>query len=94
MRIWLTRTSSTGFALRRSTSGLRLQAQNVQSRRQLGDAGRAEPAAQTRRSPRRPLLRTPEEFSNILLKVLPDGSAGQAARRRRVGLGAESFNID
>ncbi|OZI53653.1 efflux RND transporter permease subunit [Bordetella genomosp. 5] len=38
------------------------------------------------------LLRTPQEFENILLKVNPDGSQVRIRDVARVGLGAENYN--
>ena len=40
------------------------------------------------------LLRTPEEFGAILLKVLPDGSQVRLRDVARIELGAENFAID
>src|SRR5258705_15810 len=40
------------------------------------------------------LLRTPQEFGAILLKVLPDGSQVRLRDVARIELGPESFNVD
>ena len=40
------------------------------------------------------LLRTPEEFGDILLKVNPDGSQVRLRDVARIELGAENFNVD
>ncbi|UUM21263.1 efflux RND transporter permease subunit [Mycoavidus sp. SF9855] len=40
------------------------------------------------------LLRTPEQFRNVLLKVMPDGSQVRLRDVARIELGGESYNVD
>src|SRR5256885_1312200 len=71
----------------------------VQNKLQLsgGQLG-GTPAVQTQQLtaaiPEATLLRTPAQFENILLKVLPEGSQVRLRDVARVNLGAESFNVD
>jgi hydrophobe/amphiphile efflux-1 (HAE1) family protein len=95
MRIWLDSVKLTNFALTPLDVTAAIQSQNVQiSGGQLG--GTPAPATQQLNATitEATLLRTPEEFGAILLKVLPDGSQVRLRDVARVQLGAESFNVD
>ena len=95
MRIWLDPNKLNSFSLTPVDVTAALQSQNVQiSGGQLG--GTPAPAAQslTAAITEATLLRTPEEFGRILLKVGPDGSQVRLRDVARIALGAESFNVD
>ncbi|GGY36460.1 efflux RND transporter permease subunit [Pseudoduganella albidiflava] len=95
MRIWLDPVKLTGYALTPLDVNRAIQAQNVQiSGGQLGGspavAGQTLSATINQAS----LLRTPEEFRRILLKVQPDGSSVRIGDVARVALGPENYNVD
>ncbi|MBB3221112.1 efflux RND transporter permease subunit [Pseudoduganella umbonata] len=95
MRIWLDPVKLTGFALTPLDVNRAIQAQNVQiSGGQLGGspavAGQTLSATINQAS----LLRTPDEFRRILLKVQPDGSSVRIGDVARVALGPENYNVD
>ncbi|MBX5462528.1 MAG: efflux RND transporter permease subunit [Steroidobacteraceae bacterium] len=95
MRIWLDANKLNAMALTPLDVTSALDAQNVQvSAGQLG--GTPAPATQRMSATitEATLLRTPEEFGNILLKVNPDGSQVRLKDVARVELGAENFEID
>ena len=95
MRIWLDPTKLSSYALAPLDVTAAVQSQNVQvSGGQLG--GTPAPTTQQLNATitEATLLRTPEEFGAILLKVLPDGSQVRLRDVARVELGAESFNVD
>jgi len=95
MRIWLDPTKLSSYAFTPLDVTAAIQGQNVQvSGGQLG--GTPAPTAQQLNATitEATLLRTPEEFGAILLKVLPDGSQVRLRDVARVELGAESFNVD
>jgi multidrug efflux pump len=95
MRIWLDPNKLTSFALTPLDVTAALQAQNVQiSGGQLGGTPAVQNQQLNAAITEATLLRTPEEFNNILLKVLPDGSQVRLRDVARVNLGAESFNVD
>src|SRR6267143_1972224 len=95
MRIWLDPNKLNSFALTPLDVTAALQAQNVQiSGGQLGGTPAVRNQQLTAAITEATLLRTPEEFNNILLKVLPDGSQVRLRDVARVNLGAESFNVD
>jgi hydrophobe/amphiphile efflux-1 (HAE1) family protein len=95
MRVWLDPNKLTSFALTPLDVTAALQAQNVQiSGGQLGGTPAVQNQQLTAAITEATLLRTPEEFDNILLKVLPDGSQVRLRDVARVNLGAESFNVD
>jgi len=95
MRIWLDPNKLNSFALTPLDVTAALQAQNVQiSGGQLGGTPAVRNQQLTAAITEATLLRTPEEFNNILLKVLPDGSQVRLRDVARVALGAESFNVD
>src|SRR5712672_2672006 len=95
MRIWLDPNKLASFALTPLDVTAALQAQNVQiSGGQLGGTPAVQNQQLNAAITEATLLRTPEEFNNILLKVLPDGSQVRLRDVARVNLGAESFNVD
>src|ERR1700674_3523315 len=95
MRIWLDPNKLNSFALTPLDVTAALQAQNVQiSGGQLGGTPAVQNQQLNAAITESTLLRTPEQFDNILLKVLPDGSQVRLRDVARVNLGAESFNVD
>jgi hydrophobe/amphiphile efflux-1 (HAE1) family protein len=95
MRIWLDPNRLSGFALTPLDVTAALQAQNVQiSGGQLGGTPAVQNQQLNAAITEATLLRTPEQFGDILLKVLPDGSQVRLRDVARVNLGAESFNVD
>ncbi|TMH23306.1 MAG: multidrug efflux RND transporter permease subunit, partial [Betaproteobacteria bacterium] len=95
MRIWLDALKLTNYQLTPLDVTAAIQSQNVQvSGGQLG----ANPAPATQQLnatiTEATLLRTPQEFGAILLKVLPDGSQVRLRDVARIELGPESFNVD
>src|SRR3989449_3445235 len=95
MRIWLDPHKLNGFALTPPDVVAALQNQNVQvSGGQLG--GTPAPVTQQLNATitEATLLRTPAEFSDILLKVNADGSQVRLRDVARINLGAENFNVD
>jgi multidrug efflux pump len=95
MRIWLDPNKLNALALMPVDVTTALENQNVQiSGGQLG--GAPAPASQrlTASITEATLLRTPEEFGRVLLKVNPDGSQVRLSDVARIELGAEDFNID
>ena len=95
MRIWLDANKLNSFALTPVDITTAVQSQNVQiSGGQLG--GTPAPAGQrlTASITESTLLRTPEEFGRILLKVNPDGSQVLLRDVARIELGPENFNVD
>jgi hydrophobe/amphiphile efflux-1 (HAE1) family protein len=95
MRIWLDPNKLNGFALTPLDVTAALQAQNVQiSGGQLGGTPAVQNQQLNAAITEATLLRTPAQFDDILLKVLPDGSQVRLRDVARVALGAESFNVD
>src|SRR5882762_7063441 len=95
MRIWLDPNKLNSFALAPLDVTAALQAQNVQiSGGQLGGTPAVSNQQLNATITEATLLRTPEQFGAVLLKVMPDGSQVRLRDVARVGLGAESFNID
>ena len=95
MRIWLDPHKLNSYALTPLDVVTALQNQNVQvSAGQLG--GTPAPATQQLNATitEATLLRTPAEFSDILLKVSADGSQVRLREVARISLGAENFNVD
>ena len=95
MRIWLDALKLTNYQLTPLDVTAAIQSQNVQvSGGQLG----ANPAPATQQLnatiTEATLLRTPQDFGAILLKVLPDGSQVRLRDVARIELGPESFNVD
>ena len=95
MRIWLDPVKLTSYALTPLDVNQAIQTQNVQiSGGQLGGspsiAGQALSATITQAT----LLRTPEQFGRILLKVQPDGARVRLGDVARIALGPENYNVD
>jgi multidrug efflux pump len=95
MRIWLDPNKLNNYGLTPVDVGNALQAQNVQiAGGQLGGApaaGEQQFSATIRAAT---LLRTPRQFEDVLLKVLPDGAQVRLRDVARVVRGAENYNID
>jgi hydrophobe/amphiphile efflux-1 (HAE1) family protein len=95
MRIWLDPARLNSYSLAPLDVTAALQSQNVQvSGGQLGGTPAVDGQQLSATITESTLLRTPEDFSNILLKVLPDGSQVRLRDVARINLGAESFNVD
>ncbi|WP_114809178.1 efflux RND transporter permease subunit [Paraburkholderia kururiensis] len=95
MRIWLDPNKLTNYSLTPVDVTNAISAQNVQvSAGQLGGTpavpGQALQATITEAT----LLRTPEQFGNILLKVNQDGSQVRLKDVARIELGGETYNFD
>lgn len=95
MRIWLDPNKLTNYSLTPVDVSNAISAQNVQvSAGQLGGTpavpGQALQATITEAT----LLRTPEQFGNILLKVNQDGSQVRLKDVARIELGGETYNFD
>jgi multidrug efflux pump len=95
MRIWLDPVKLTGYALTPLDVNRAIQAQNVQiSGGQLGGAPAVAGQTLSATINQASLLRTPDEFRRILLKVQPDGSSVRIGDVARVALGPENYNVD
>jgi hydrophobe/amphiphile efflux-1 (HAE1) family protein len=95
MRIWLDPSRLNSYALTPLDVTAALQSQNVQiSGGQLGGTPAVNDQQLSATITEATLMRKPEEFGNILLKVLPDGSQVRLRDVARISLGAESFNVD
>ncbi|WDZ95814.1 efflux RND transporter permease subunit [Herbaspirillum sp. WKF16] len=95
MRIWLDPAKLNSYALVPSNITTALQAQNVQiSGGQLGGAPAIKGQQLNATITESTLLRTKEDFGNILLKVMPNGAQVRLSDIARIALGAENFNID
>jgi hydrophobe/amphiphile efflux-1 (HAE1) family protein len=95
MRIWLDPSKLNSYALAPLDVTTALQSQNVQiSGGQLGGTPAVSNQQLSATITEATLLRTPAQFGNILLKVLPDGSQVRLRDVARINLGAESFNVD
>jgi len=94
MRIWLDPNKLNNYGLTPVDVTAALQAQNVQvAGGQLGGTP-AVPSQQFFATVREAtLLRTPQQFENVLLKVLPDGSQVRVRDVARVARGAENYAI-
>jgi multidrug efflux pump len=95
MRIWLDTNKLNSFALTPIDVSNAISGQNVQvAGGRLG--GNPAPATQqlTAAISEASLLRTPEQFGNILLKVNADGSQVRIRDVARVELGTEDYNIN
>jgi hydrophobe/amphiphile efflux-1 (HAE1) family protein len=95
MRVWLDPNKLNNYGLTPVDVSNALLAQNVQiSSGQLGGT----PATPTQQFSatitEATLLRTPEEFGSILLKVLADGSQVRIRDVARIARGAETYNVD
>lgn len=95
MRVWLDLSRLNKFSLTPLDVSSAILAQNVQvAGGQLGGAPSVTGQQFTATVTEATLLRTPEEFRNILLKTNADGSQVRIRDVARVELGAESYNID
>jgi multidrug efflux pump len=95
MRIWLDPNKLNSYALTPLDVTAALQVQNVQiSGGQLGGAPAVAAQGLNATITEATLLRTPEEFGAVLLKVNADGSQVRLRDVARITLGGESYNID
>jgi hydrophobe/amphiphile efflux-1 (HAE1) family protein len=95
MRVWLDAAKLNDYALAPLDITAALQNQNVQiSGGQLGGTPSVKGQQLTAAITESTLLRTPEDFGAILLKVQPDGAQVRLRDVARINLGPESFNID
>ena len=95
MRIWLDPVKLTKYQLTPIDVGDAIRAQNVQiSGGQLGGTPAVQGQALSATINQATMLRTPEEFNRILLKVQPDGSSVRIGDVARVALGPENYNVD
>jgi multidrug efflux pump len=95
MRIWLDPDKLTAMGLTPVDVTTALQAQNVQiAAGQLGGTPAVPGQTLTATIREATLLRTPEQFGNVLLKVNPDGSQVRIKDVGRVDLGGENFSFD
>ncbi|GAB7546609.1 efflux RND transporter permease subunit [Cupriavidus sp. 8B] len=95
MRIWLDPNKLNSYALTPIDVNTALQSQNVQiSAGQLGGTPAVQNQQLSATITESTLLRTTEDFGNVLLKVLPGGSQVRLRDVARINLGAESFNVD
>jgi hydrophobe/amphiphile efflux-1 (HAE1) family protein len=95
MRIWLDPVKLNAYALTPSDVATALQSQNIQvSGGQLGGTPAVPGQKLSATITESTLLRTPKEFANILLKVLPGGAQVRLGEVARISLGAENFNVD
>ncbi|MBI3526956.1 MAG: efflux RND transporter permease subunit [Betaproteobacteria bacterium] len=95
MRIWLDLNKLNNYALTPLDVSAALLAQNVQiSGGQLGGTPAVANQQLTATITEATLLSTPEQFGEIVLKALPDGSQVRLRDVARIALGAETFIID
>lgn len=95
MRIWLDPVKLTKYQLTPIDVADAIRAQNVQiSGGQLGGTPAVQGQALSATINQATMLRTPEEFNRILLKVQPDGSSVRVKDVARVALGPENYNVD
>ncbi|WP_313176767.1 efflux RND transporter permease subunit, partial [Massilia sp.] len=95
MRIWLDPVKLTSYALTPLDVNTAIEAQNVQvSGGQLGGLPAVPGQTLSATINQASLLRTPEQFERILLKVQPDGSRVRVGDVARVALGPENYNVD
>jgi hydrophobe/amphiphile efflux-1 (HAE1) family protein len=95
MRIWLDPVKLNSYSLTPLDVTAALQTQNVQiSGGQLGGTPAVQGQQLNATITESTLLRTPEDFGGVLLKVLGDGSQVRLRNVARINLGAESFNVD
>ena len=95
MRIWLDPLKLTGYALTPNDVTAAIRAQNVQiSGGQLGATPAVPGQALNATITQATLLRTPDEFRRVLLKVQPDGAHVRVGDVARVELGPENYFVD
>ncbi|MFL6707269.1 MAG: efflux RND transporter permease subunit, partial [Massilia sp.] len=95
MRVWLDESKLNGFGLVPQDVSTALQGQNVQiSGGQLGGTPSLKDQQFSATITESTLLRTPEQFGAVLLKVQPDGSQVHLRDVARIELGPENFNVD
>jgi multidrug efflux pump len=95
MRIWLDPVKLTSYSLTPLDVTDAIRAQNVQiSGGQLGGTPAVAGQALSATINQATMLRTPEEFNRILVKVQPDGSSVRIGDVARVALGPENYNVD
>ncbi|WP_277186084.1 efflux RND transporter permease subunit [Caballeronia sp. BR00000012568055] len=95
MRIWLDPNKLTNFGLTPVDVKDALQSQNVQvAAGQLGGTPAVPGQSMQATITEATLLRTPEQFGNVLLKVNQDGSKVRIRDVARVGLGGENYNFE
>jgi multidrug efflux pump len=95
MRIWLDPAKLNSYSLTPTDVTAAITAQNVQiSGGQLGGTPSVNSQQLNATITESTLLRTPEDFGSILLKVQADGSQVRMRDVARIGLGAENFNVD
>jgi len=94
MRVWLDAHKLNGFALTPVDIANAIESQNVQvAGGQLGGAPAPSTQKLTAAITEATLLRTPDEFASILVKVNPDGSQVRIRDVARVELGSETYNV-
>ncbi|EKS68618.1 MULTISPECIES: efflux RND transporter permease subunit [Caballeronia] len=95
MRIWLDPNKLTKFSLTPVDVQNALTSQNVQvAGGQLGGVPAVPGQSMQATITEATLLRTPEQFGNVLLKVNQDGSQVRIRDVARVGLGGENYNFE
>lgn len=95
MRVWLDPLKLNNFKLMPSDVLSAIEAQNVQiSSGQLGGRPTGPTAGLNATVIGKTLMQSPEQFSNILLKVNPDGSQVRLRDVGEVGLGSESYTFN
>ncbi|HEU0095183.1 MAG TPA: efflux RND transporter permease subunit, partial [Rhizomicrobium sp.] len=95
IRVWLDAEKLTGVGLTPIDVTTALQGQNVQvAAGQLGGSPAVPGQMLTATISEATLLRTPDEFGNVLLKVNPDGSQVRIKDVARVELGGENYTFD
>ena len=95
MRIWLDPVKLTSYALTPLDVNQAIQTQNVQiSGGQLGGSPSVQGQTLSATISEATLLRTPEQFARILLKVQPDGARVRLGDVARIALGPENYNVD
>jgi len=95
MRIWLDPDKLASVGLTPLDVTAALKSQNVQvAAGELGGTPAVPGQTLTATIREATLLRTPEQFGNVLLKVNPDGSQVRIKDVARVALGAQDYNFD
>ncbi|WP_321874703.1 efflux RND transporter permease subunit, partial [Burkholderia ubonensis] len=95
MRVWLDATKLTNYGLTPSDVTAAILAQNVQvAGGQIGGTPAKPGTVLQATITEATLLRTPEQFGTILLKVNPDGSQVRVKDVAKVTLGTENYNFD